>query len=150
MSKPALTEGNMNFTDHQFVEAVALLQGLPIPTSPADRRRAGRVEIRLPVVVKFDTDSASPWTLAQMRDLSARGVRLQVDRALAADSSFLLRLPTKNGGKSAVPLICRVAYCIPEKEFFIVGAEFSGYATPEESVGESAEKLERIRRSILA
>jgi len=140
----------MNFTDHQFVEAIELLQGLPIPTSPTDRRRAGRVAIRLPVDVKFETDSASPWTVAQMRDLSARGVGLKVDRAIAPDNSFLLRLPTKNGQKSAFPLICRVAYCRPENDCFIIGAEFSGYATPEKSVGDSAEKLERIRRSILA
>jgi hypothetical protein len=140
----------MNFTDHQFVEAIELLQGLPIPASPTDRRRAARVEIRLPVDVKFEADSTSPWTSAQMRDLSARGVRLQIDRALAPDNSFLLRLPTKNGEKSPFPLICRVVYCRPEKDSFIIGAEFSGYATPEKPVGESAEKLERIRRSILA
>ncbi|MGA2442467.1 MAG: PilZ domain-containing protein [Tepidisphaeraceae bacterium] len=140
----------MSFTDHQFVEAVELLHGLPAPTGPMDKRRARRVAIRLPVDIKLAADSDSPWMTVQMRDLSARGIGLQTDRAIAADNSFLLRLPTKNGKKCAVPLICRVVYCRPDKDFFIIGAEFSGYATPEESVGESTEKLERIRRSILA
>jgi hypothetical protein len=138
----------MNCTDHQFVEAVELLQGLPTPTDPTDNRRAPRVEIRLPVDIKLAVDPDAPWIVAQMHDLSARGVRLQVDRAVAADDSFLLRLPTRLGGKSSVPLICRAVYCIPQN-VYIIGAEFTGYGTPDQAVGESAYQLERIRRSIL-
>ncbi|MGD0769340.1 MAG: PilZ domain-containing protein [Tepidisphaeraceae bacterium] len=139
----------MSFTDHQFVEAVELLQGLTTPTGSRNKRCARRVEIRMPVDIRLAADSDSPWFVAQIRDLSARGIRLQVDRAIAADSFFLLRLPTKHGKKCAVPLICRVIHCMPDKDLFVIGAEFSGYATPEESVSESAEQLDRIRRSIL-
>jgi hypothetical protein len=84
-----------------------------------------------------------------LRDFSARGVRLRVDRAIAAENLFLLRLPTKDGTKCVAPLICRVAHCVPDKDSFMIGAEFSGYATPDKSVSESADQLERIRRSIL-
>jgi hypothetical protein len=149
MPKSLRARRNVNFTDHQFVEAVELLQGLPTPPGPTDKRRARRIEIRLPVDIKLAADSASPWISAQMRDFSARGVRLRVDRAIAADNSFLLRLPTRRGEKSAVPLICRVTFCAPDKDFFIIGAEFNGYATPEQSVCQSADELERIRQSIL-
>jgi hypothetical protein len=139
----------MSCDDHRlFVEVVELLKGLPTSTDPTDKRRAPRVEMHLPADIKLAADPDAPWMSAQMRDLSTCGVRLHVDRPIAADDSFLLRLPTRKGGKSPVPLICRAVYCIPHN-LYIIGAEFTGYAAPDQAVGESAYQLERARRSIV-
>jgi hypothetical protein len=144
-----MAERDMKLADHRLDEAVELFQGLPIPADPADKRRAQRVEIGVPVDIRIAEDSGSAWISAQMRDLSPRGVRLRVDRAIPADHSFLLRLPAKEGEKPAVPLICRVAYCASDNGCFIIGAEFNGFATTEESDCDSADHAEQIRRSIL-
>ena len=60
-------------------------------------------------------------------------------------SSFLLRLPAKDGKQGGVPLICRVAHCVPQKSSFIIGAEFIGRLATQRSAGDNAADLDRIQ-----
>ena len=78
-----------------------------------------------------------------------RGAKLENPTAMDIGASFLLRLPTKDGKPSSVPLICRVAHCEPQKNSFLIGAEFIGRLTPGKSAGDNAADLSRIQHSIL-
>ncbi len=100
-------------------------------------------------------DGNAPWSIAELRDLSARGVLLATEQEMSQGSSFLICLPTKDG-QSAKPLICRVVHCRPQSKTnsnsgFMVGAEFIGRldAAPAPRNDGSAGELERIQRSIL-
>ena|GEM_PF-1122912 len=146
----------MKFAEKQFTEAVDLIQamGPSARRQSNNKRRAHRTEIRLAVKIKPENgDGNAPWSIAELRDLSARGVLLATDREMSQGSSFLICLPTKDG-QSARPLICRVAHCQPQSKTssgFMVGAEFIGRldaaSAPRNDGG--AGELERIQRSIL-
>ncbi len=143
----------MNFTDTQFAKLVELMRVLePRPQQRNDKRRAQRSDFRVSVKVKLEnkTNRAS-WRMAELRDLSPRGVKLATDQAMATGSSFLISLPGTSGPGSAAPLLCRVVHCQPQSNGpFMVGAEFVGHLDeqPAQKPDASAEE-ERIRRSIL-
>lgn len=143
----------MKFTDTQFAKLVELMRVLePRPQRRKDKRRAQRAEIRVPAKIKLENGAnRGSWRIAELRDLSPRGVKLATDRAMASGNSFLISLPGTNEPESAAPLLCRVAHCQPQSNgTFIVGAEFIGHLDdePEQKPDRSAEE-ERIRRSIL-
>jgi hypothetical protein len=139
----------MKFTDTQFIEAVELIQASNPARSRKDKRRAARTAIRIPVAMKLGVDPKLEWSTAKLHDISPRGAKLETPVALEAGSSFLLQLPTKEAKKNAVPLICRVAHCVPQKGSFMIGAEFIGHFTPQKSASDSAADVSRIQRSIL-
>ena len=141
----------MKFTDAQFVQAVELLQAIEIAEpGRKNQHRAPRTEIRIEVDIKVRKGNDTAWEVAELRDVSARGLRIQSNTLIQPGDSFLLRLPTKEGNKMGDPLICRVAHCTPSRQWFIIGAEFTGRAKQEPSAAESDAELDRIRRSILA
>jgi PilZ domain len=139
----------MKFADSQFAEAVELLQKAGGAKAAKDKRRSARRDIRLEVHIKLNNDENSAWLAVQLRDVSARGVRLKSDHAMNVNDSFLLRLPGKEGNNSVTLLICRVAFCKPHKDVFMVGAEFIGQEKSELPPADEQKELERIRRSIL-
>src|SRR5579872_849496 len=139
----------MKFTDTQFAEAVELIQAADPTMSRKDKRRAPRTAIRIPITIKVEGDPKNGWMSVRLHDISPRGAKIETDVAIEAGSSFLLRLHTKNGKTAAVPLICRVAHCKPERTSFMIGAEFIGRLTPQKSAGENAADQSRIQRSIL-
>jgi hypothetical protein len=139
----------MKFTDSQFVEAIELIQSIDTGQKRKDKRRAPRTSIRVPIAIKLAIDSETEWSQVRLRDISPRGIRLEMDIALEIGSSFLVRLPTKDDMESAAPLICRVAHCATQRVGFLIGAEFTGRLTPAKSAGAQAEDQGRIQRSIL-
>lgn len=139
----------MKFTESKFVEAIELIQAIDFRQRRKDKRRAERTGIRVAVTIKLGMDSQTEWTEATLRDISARGVKLEIDRAIETGNSFLLRLPAKAGNESGEPLVCRVVYCVPQKEVFLIGAEFIGHLTERKTAGDNAADLNRIQRSIL-
>jgi len=139
----------MKFTDSQFVEAIELIQSADPSQQRKDKRRAPRTSIRVPIAVNFGISSETEWSQARLRDVSPRGIRLESDVPLEIGSSFLVRLPTKDGQQSDAPLICRVAHCATQRTGFLIGAEFTGRLTPAKSAGAQAEDQGRIQRSIL-
>jgi hypothetical protein len=141
----------MKFTDTQFVQAVELIQTIEQGKTRKDKRRASRTAIRVPVGIKLTVDSSSQWGVAKLHDISPRGAKLEVQCAMEAGSSFLLRLPSKDGKGLAAPLICRVAHCVKERLCYLIGAEFVGQYTPPAptSAGEKAANMNRIQHSIL-
>jgi hypothetical protein len=149
--------GFVKFAEKQFTEVVELIQAMEPSARKQgkNKRRAHRTEIRLSVKIKPENgDGNIPWSIAQLRDLSARGVLLATDQEMSQGASFLICLPTKDGliGK---PLICRVAHCKPQntnsKGGFMIGAEFIGRldAASAPQNDKSADEQERIQRSIL-
>jgi len=144
-----LERAGMKFTDTKFVEAIELIQARKSDKSQKDMRRAARTSIRVPVSIKLGIDSRTEWSKANLRDISPRGTKLEINTAMDVGSSFLLRLPTKDGKECDVPLVCRVAYCTPHKNYFLIGAEFIGRLTARKSAGENAFESDRIQRSIL-
>jgi hypothetical protein len=139
----------MKFTDTQFAEAIELIHASDAKKSRKDKRRAARTEIRVPVSIKLGVDANTDWINAKLRDISARGTKLETSIALEIGSSFLLRLPTNDGKQDPQPLICRVAHCVPQKNSYLIGAEFTGRLTARKSPGDDAADLDRIQRSIL-
>jgi hypothetical protein len=139
----------MKFTDTQFAEAIELMQAADGRKVRKDKRRAARTAIRIPVAIKLGLDAKTQWTAARLHDISARGAKLETTAAMDLGSSFLLRLPTKEGKQGGVPLICRVAHCVPQKSSFLIGAEFIGRLATQRSAGDNAADLNRIQRSIL-
>src|SRR5580658_502597 len=98
----------MKFTDTQFAEAIELMQAINGRKVRKDKRRAPRTAIRVPVAIKLGLDAKTQWTGARLHDISARGAKLETTAAMDLGSSFLLRLPAKEGKQGGVPLICRV------------------------------------------
>jgi hypothetical protein len=139
----------MKFTDTQFIQAVELIQTVEQGKTRKDKRRAARTAIRVPVGIKLTVDSSSGWGVAKLHDISPRGAKLEVQSAMEMGSSFLLRLPSKEGKGLAQPLICRVAHCVKERLCYMIGAEFIGQFTAAKSAGDNAADLSRIQRSIL-
>jgi hypothetical protein len=139
----------MKFTDTQFVEAIELIQAADAGKSKKDKRRAARTAIRVPVAIKLGLDPKTEWLGARLMDISARGAKLETAAAMEVNSSFLLRLPTKDPKKGGVPLICRVAHCVKLKHSYSIGAEFIGRLTAGQSAGQNAEDLDKIKKSIL-
>jgi hypothetical protein len=148
----------VKFAEKQFTEVVELIQamGPSAQKQSKNKRRAARTAIRLSVKIKSENgDGNVPWSIAELRDLSGRGVLLATDQQMSAGNSFLICLPTKDG-LSSKPLICRVAHCTPQsksnpKAGFMIGAEFIG-RLDEVSAPQNAalsDEQERIRRSIL-
>ena len=133
------------------MQAVELIQSIEAESTRKDKRRVSRTAIRVPVGVKLGIDSSAEWSKAKLRDISPRGVKLEMEEAIETGSSFLLRLPTKDGKGLAKPLICRVAHCVKERLCFLIGAEFIGQysKTNARSAGDNAADLNRIQRSIL-
>jgi hypothetical protein len=140
-----------SFTDRKFVEAVELLQATEAQYAKRDKRRAPRRDIRVPVLIKAGDDNLHiPWTTAQLRDVSPRGVLLAIDERVEIGSSLLLRLPTKEHEEPDTPLICRVAHCKKRSDdLFMIGVEFVGRVEPTPTSEESDAERERIQRSIL-
>jgi hypothetical protein len=148
----------MKFAEKQFTEVVELIQamGPSARKQSKNKRRAPRTAIRLSVKIKPENgDGNAPWSIAELRDLSGRGVLLVSERELSEGTSFLICLPTKDGS-TGKPLICRVAHCQPQsktnaKSGFMVGAEFIGrldaVVAPQNE--QSSGEQERIQRSIL-
>lgn len=141
----------MKFTDSQFLEVVKILQSVSPTPRRNDQRRAPRAEIRLAVDLKMESGFDDPWLKAELRDISPRGLRLEMDQAISIGANFQMRLPTKPGFKAFVPLICRVIYCKPSRscDSFTIGAEFSGAASETSTEEISESEKERIRKSIL-
>jgi len=139
----------MKFTDAQFAEAIELMQAVGGPKSRKDKRRAARTAIRVPVAIKLGSDSKTEWLDAKLHDISGRGAKLEAAAAMEVGSSFLLRLPTRDGKRGGVPLICRVAHCVPQRHSFLIGAEFIGRLATQRSAGDNAADADRIQRSIL-
>jgi PilZ domain-containing protein len=139
----------MKFTDTQFAQAIELIQAFDGIKSRKDKRRAARTAIRVPIAIKLGLDSKTEWLEAKLHDVSPRGAKLETAAAMEIGSSFLLRLPAKNGKQGGVPLICRVAHCVPQKNSFLIGAEFIGRLATQRSAGDNAADLDRIQRSIL-
>jgi hypothetical protein len=143
----------MKFTDTQFIQAVELIQTVEQGKTRKDKRRAARTAIRVPVGIKLTVDSSSDWGIAKLHDISPRGAKLEVQYPMETGSSFLLRLPSKEGNGMAQPLICRVAHCVKERLCYMIGAEFIGqYAggkSTGKSAGDNAADVSRIQRSIL-
>jgi hypothetical protein len=140
----------MKFAESQFAEAVELLQSIDPTRSRGDKRRANRTEIRVSIEIRACNKAAEcPWTTGTLRDLSPRGVRLEAKCSIEANESFLLKLPTKDKTPGQLPLICRVAYCTPQKESFIIGAEFIGRQYPQQSQSNLDAERGRIRKLIL-
>ena len=149
----------MKFAEKQFTEVVELIQamGPSARKQSKNKRRANRTEIRLSVKIKPENgDGNAPWSIAELRDLSARGLLLATDQEMSAGTSFLICLPTKKEGLRATPHICRVAHCKPQsnsntKSGFMIGAEFIGrldaVAAPRND--RPSDEQERIQRSIL-
>jgi hypothetical protein len=148
----------MKFAEKQFTEVVELIQamGPSAQKQSKNKRRANRTAIRLSVKIKPENgDGNAPWTIAQLRDLSPRGILLATDQQMNSGDSFLICLPTKDG-QIGKPLICRVAHCKPQsnsntKSGFMIGAEFIGrldaVAAPQND--RRSDEQERIQRSIL-
>jgi c-di-GMP-binding flagellar brake protein YcgR len=141
----------MKFTESQFTEVVELLQAMePLRNKRKDKRRANRTEIRISVKITTETGTnRTKWRTAELRDLSARGVRLVTEQAMPGGTSFLILLPTKAAKEGASPLVCRVAHCQAQSNgTFSVGAEFVCRldSAPQP---ENAAEQERIQRSIL-
>jgi PilZ domain len=139
----------MKFTDTKFAEAIELIQAFNGGKSRKDKRRAARTAIRVPVAIKLGSDATTEWIEAKLHDVSPRGAKFETTAAMDVGSSFLLRLPAKNGKQGGVPLICRVAHSVPQKNSFIIGAEFIGRLATQRSAGDNAADLDRIQRSIL-
>jgi hypothetical protein len=140
---------NMKFAESQFAEAIELLQTIDPTKSRKDKRRANRTEIRVSVDIKLNKDVDSPWTTVELRDISARGARIESAIPIEANESFLLRLPLKDKAQGQMPLICRAAHCRPNKQSFTIGAEFIGRQTPDAVQADSEAERGRISRSIL-
>ena len=139
----------MKFTEAQFAEAIELIQAAGGSKARKDKRRAARTAIRVPVAIKLGVDAKTDWLGAKLHDISGRGAKLEAAIAMDVGSSFLLRLPTKDAKKGGVPLICRVAHCVPQKHSFLIGAEFIGRLATQRSAGDNAADVDRIQRSIL-
>jgi hypothetical protein len=148
----------MKFAEKQFTEAVELIQamGPSAHKQSKNKRRANRTAIRVSVKIKPENgDGNAPWSIAELRDLSGRGVLMVTGQEMAQGASFLICLPTKDGA-DCQPLICRVAHCQPQsksnaKSGFMIGAEFigrlDGVSSPRNEP--SSDEQERIQRSIL-
>jgi hypothetical protein len=140
----------MKFVESQFAEAIELLQSIDPARSRKDKRRANRTEIRISVEMKACSKAAEcPWTTGTLRDLSPRGVRLEAKFPIEDNESFLLKLPTKDGAQAQSPLICRAVYCTPQRESYIIGAEFIGRQGPEMPRENHDEERMRISKLIL-
>jgi len=151
MNGQAKGRSMQKFRDRKFVEAVELLQQADGKKARRDKRRSTRHEIRVPVQIKSgDEDQKSPWTTVKLRDISPRGVLLEISQKMEAGSSLLLRLPAEVTENPASPLICRVCHCRKDSgEVFLIGVEFIGRMNTTPTSATSDAERDRIQRSIL-
>jgi hypothetical protein len=139
----------MKFTEAKFAETVELLAASGGAKTGKDNRRAERKDVRLTVPIKLNKSTDSPWINVQLRDISSRGVRFCGPQKIGVNDNFVLRLPGAKAKDSYTLLVCRVVNCRPDKDQFMIGAEFIGQETVGPQPSDDQKELDRIRRSIL-
>jgi len=142
----------MKHEQSRFAEAVELLQQFEPTDRRNDKRRAKRLELRVPIQINLVAqDNNSTWLKAELRDVSPRGLRMMTSLEMEIGQTFVVRFPNKDGKELAAPLLCRVAHTgVEGKVNFLIGAEFIGHvqSMPANKTADQA-ALDKIRHSIL-
>lgn len=140
----------MNFVDTRFVEALRILSAEGKPrarNAMTENRRSTRVGLHVPIQVRLDSaDRKDPWIIGNLRDISLRGLCIDLRKPLEKGLAFAVRFHHKSYVFGDGPLPCRVANCQKTREgAYRIGCEFTG---PQGARG-SQEEVDRIRSSIL-
>ncbi|MGD1275827.1 MAG: PilZ domain-containing protein [Tepidisphaeraceae bacterium] len=143
----------MSFTEPRFAEAVALLQKMRVDSEQENHRRAKRLKLRLPLLVRpMGEQGPGAKIQAELRDLSPRGLSMALKQTLPEGSSFVVELPSEKDAPAPAPLICTVVHSQPQNDgTCLVGAEFIGrLAEVPKNPDASPTEQQRLRQSILA
>ena len=144
-----LKDTGMTFPERQFARAMERIAASKSEKLQNDKRRADRIPIRVPVVIKLNLDPKTKWTGARLHDISAHGARVEIPSPMDVGDSFLLRLPSKDGKQTPQQILCRVIHCLKKNNSFVIGAEFLGQLVPHKSAPDDAAEASRIQHSIL-
>src|SRR2546429_263205 len=117
----------MYLTDLQFRELIQLCQRMPAGRPP-DKRRAPRANTRArAVIVPMESDVRA--AAVEIRDLSARGVRVFHTQPIQAGEQFVLRFgsqASRDPLARTFRILCTVIHCRKTSdEMFCMGAEFT-------------------------
>jgi hypothetical protein len=131
----------MKLSDDLFFAICKALAVAPPPSSATDdgkRRRAMRLQVRLPVEIEPFGKLGGARRQATLADLSCRGIALIDDRTWAAGQKLVVYLP--RASVEHVSLVCTVRNARLAGAGFRIGAEFTDQSEmPEEAFVPSAE-----------
>lgn len=122
----------------------------PDSTDSPERRSAGRNQATYLVCVRVNPDRDGPAFSGKLQDVSAGGIGVVTDRAVALGATFLVK-PFRDAG--AVSLLYRAVRCEPKGGRFLVGGVLISVAgnIERDTTGKIAPAdLERVRQMLTA
>jgi hypothetical protein len=124
----------------------------PDDAGSPERRRASRNQTTRLVSVLINPERDGPMCAGKLQDVSAGGIGLMTDRAVALGAAFLVK-PFRDAGAASLSLLYRAVRCEPRSGRFLVGGVLISAAGDIERDAKGQivpADLERVRRMLTA
>lgn len=119
---------------------------LPIPLHRQEKRSAKRVERALRV-----TSQKIPRFVALSSDFSASGIKLRAEGPMREGEEFEAQIEFDDETMSRLDVLCKVVWCRPEEDKFLVGASFENLSKPAASrIAYFVQDLTRVEAGVVS